>query len=108
MAQDTIIKGCDNPIVFEFTFSGYFAASGLNTFSSITLDIGSESYDNTVDTTKLIIDSDTQLTLSIGDSTTLADGSYSPTIKGFSVVYDDGYQLTSECKNTLGRKVRVC
>ena len=108
MAQDTIIKGCDNPAVFEFTFAGDFAASGLNTFSRITLDVGSESYDSDVDTTKLIIDSDTQLTLSIGDSTALSDGYYTPVIKGFSVVYDDGYELTGECKNTLGRKLRVC
>ena len=44
MAQDKIIKGFDNPVVMEFTFTGDFAALGLNTVTSISLSLGTDTY----------------------------------------------------------------
>lgn len=99
--QDVIIKGRDNPVTFEFTFTGDFAALGLNNFNRITVDIGSESYDSSVDISQLRIASETELSLSIGDTTLLETGSYTPTIIGYSVTYDDGYVLNSPDKRKV-------
>lgn len=99
--QDIIIKGSDNPVIFEFTFSGDFSASGLNNFTRITVAIGNESYDSSVDINQLKINSPTELSLSIGDTTTLDAGSYTPIIIGYSATYDDGYVLNSPDKKMI-------
>ena len=99
--QNTIIKGHDNAVVFTFMFDGEFAALGLNNFTRITIDIGAESYDSTIDVDKLKISSPEDLILSIGDTTTLDSGNYTPTIIGYSATYDDGYVLNSPDKKMI-------
>lgn len=102
--QNVIIKGRDNPVVFVFEFTGDMAAHGLNAFSQITVEVGSESYNltNAVDVT----DKNT-LSLNIGAATTLADGNYNPEIVGVSATYPNGYLLTGCKKKTLAGFVTV-
>ena len=111
MQQNTIIKGRDNPVRMSFTFSGDFAEQGLNSFTRVEIKLGdsvySETYDTVANPTLLkILNSGTTLELSIGDTTNLAVGSYTPQIIGYSNVYDDGYELTGNCKRVLG-KIKV-
>lgn len=109
MSQDTVIKSRDNPVTFVFSFTGDFAANGLNNFNRITLSIGGESYDSTIDTDRLIIDSATELTLDIGEVTALSNGAYTPEIVGYNAIeYVNGYALNSTCVNRLIGKVKVC
>ena len=107
MAENVIIKGRDNRVDIPFSFSGPFAASGLNTFTEVTLEIGGDSYSTTDNPTQLIIVDDNTLSLRIGDSTELADGLYLPEIVGFSATYDDGYLISGQCKPIIGT-IRVC
>lgn len=107
MAQNVIVKGKDNPVVISFTFTGDFAASGLNTFAEVTLSIGGESYSTVSDPAQLVITDDNTLELRIGDSTTLADGRYLPEITGISATYNDGYLLSGACKPIVGA-ITVC
>ena len=102
MSQNRIIKGKDNPVVMTFTFTGDFAASGLNTFTSISVDIGTESYTTALNPDNLFIVSDAELRLRIGDVTTLAAGRYLPEIVGFSITYNDGYLISGACNPVLG------
>jgi hypothetical protein len=88
--QNVIIKGKDNPARIEFTFTGDVA---LASFTSITVSLGGETY--TSGSAELDVDGNT-LVLSIGDTTTLAPGSYYPEIVGFSAQFDDGYLLSGE------------
>lgn len=105
--QNVIVKGNDNPVVMTFSFTGDFLASGLNTFTSITLTIGGEEYSTNLTPDNLSVESDTELRLKIGDTTALADGRYLPEIVGFSATYDDGYLLSGQCKPILGN-ITVC
>jgi hypothetical protein len=107
MAQNVIVKGKDNPVVINFTFTGDFAASGLNAFTSVTLAIGGESYNTVSDPDNLSIESATELRLKIGDTTSLDVGNYLPQITGFSATYDDGFLLTGTCKPILPT-IKVC
>jgi len=107
MTQNVIVKGKDNPVVISWTFTGDFAASGLNTFTRIELIIGGETYSTDLTPDNLSIESDAELRLKIGDTTALADGNYLPQIVGYSATYDDGYLLSGDCKRILGT-VRVC
>lgn len=100
MAQNTVIKGRDNPVIFEFKMTGDFAANQLNTFDSITLDIGGESYSTATTPANLEIVNDNELRLKIGDTTALDPGGYIPEIVGISADYNDGYLL-----NGLKRKI---
>ena len=102
MAQDKIIKGLDNPIVMEFTFTGDFAALGLNTFTSINVDIGTETYTTLTTPDNLFIVSNTELRLKIGDTTALDVGAYLLEIVGFSPTYNDGYLISGSCNAVLG------
>lgn len=106
MAQDTVIKGKDNPVIFNFSMTGDFAANQLNTFDSITLDIGGESYSTASTPDQLFIVSGNQLRLRIGDTTTLDPGGYVPEINGFSADYNDGYLLHGLKRRIFG-PVRV-
>jgi len=105
--QNTIIKGTDNRVNIVFTFTGEFTTNGLNEFTRITLALGNETYDTSVNTDELVIVSDTELSLRISDSTSLAAGFYLPTIKGFNSTFNDGFPLTSECSPELGM-IKVC
>lgn len=102
MAQNRIIKGLDNPVIMTFSFSGDFSVNGLNTFTSITLDIGTDTYSTTLTPDQLFIVSDNELRLSIGDTTTLDAGGYLPEIMGYSATYDDGYLLSGALNPNLG------
>lgn len=106
MAQDTVIKGKDNPVIFNFTMTGDFAANQLNTFDKVTVDIGGEAYATDTTPNQLFIVSGNQLRLKIGDITTLAVGGYIPEIIGYSTDYNDGY-LLSGVKRRLFGAVRV-
>ena len=89
-----IYLGNDNPVVFQFELGGDFALLGLNTFTDgVTLTIGNEEYSTETTPVQLFIVDNTDLKLNIGDSTSLVEGNYPVTIKGFSVNYDDGYVL---------------
>ena len=101
MAQDKIIKGFDNPVVMEFTFTGDFAALGLNTFTSISLSLGTETYTTLLNPDNLFIVSNTELRLKIGDITALAEDAYLPEIVGFSPTYNDGYLISGSCNVVL-------
>lgn len=105
--QNVIVKGNDNPVVMTFSFAGDFAASGLNTFISVDLVIGGETYSTDGTPTNLSIESDTELRLKIGDTTTLDAGNYLPEIIGYSATYDDGYLISGACKPILGN-IKVC
>ena len=102
--QNVIIKGRDNPVTFSFTFTGAFAADGLNNFTGITVEIGSESYDLT---NHVSIVDDVTLSLDIGAITSLADGNYNPEIIGTSATYPNGFLLTGCKKKTLAGFVTV-
>jgi hypothetical protein len=102
MAQNKVIKGLDNPVVMNFTFTGDFAALGLNTFTSINLDLGDETYTTLLNPNNLFIVSNTELRLRIGDTTALVAGSYLPEIVGFSATYNDGYLISGSCNVVLG------
>lgn len=104
--QNLIIKGKDNPVVIEFSFTGDFYQNGLNTFARLTLQIGDEIYDTSIDTDYLKIIDNNTLHLIIGDHTQLEPDKYVLTIIGYSNVYNDGYVLTSNEKR-LVEKVRV-
>lgn len=104
MSSNVIYKGFDNPIIFTFSFSGDFAALGLNNFTRIDVTIGSETY-STTGQYLAITDANT-LTLSISDVTNLADGSYGVEIIGFNSTYDDGFVLACKKARTL-TNVRV-
>lgn len=108
--HNIIIKGRDNPVILEFTFTGDFETNGLNTFDYITLSIDNESYstqdaDNKLTITDLIINDEVKkgagLELNIGDSTNLPVGYYTPAVIGYSPTYDDGYVLNSDDKREL-------
>lgn len=102
--QNTILLNRDNPIIFEFTFTGDFEVSGLNNFiTDITVQLGDEVYSINDSTPKLFIDSPTELRLSIGDTTALSAGYYTPIIIGYSPTYNDGYVLNSEEVKQLAR-----
>lgn len=102
--QNVIIKGRDNPVTFIFSFTGHMEAQGLNNFTAITVDIGSESYNLT--NAVSIVDKHT-LRLNIGAVTALADGNYNPEIVGTSVTYPNGFLLTGCKKKTLAGFVTV-
>ncbi len=90
--QNFIIKGRDNPVIIEFSFSDGFS---LAMFNNIEFKLGAETYSTQTHPDKIEI-SGNALTLSIGDTTALAAGKYLPTIIGYSAEYDDGYVLTGE------------
>lgn len=106
MSQSIVIKGRDNPAIFEFSFTGDFASLQLNTFSRVVVNIGTESYSTDLTPSNLFIVGDTELRLKIGDTTTLDVGSYTPEIIGYSAAYDDGY-LLSGAKKRLFSNITV-
>lgn len=105
--QNVIVRGRDNPVVMEFSFGGDFAASGLNTFNEVRVTIGDETYSTTSNPDNLFIESDFELRLRIGDTTSLGVGVYLPEITGFSATYNDGYLISGKCKPIL-EPIRVC
>ena len=98
-AANFFIKGRDNPVVINFTFADGFS---LADFDRIEFKIGNETYDSAVDAAAVVY-AGSKLTLSIGDTTALAVGKYTPTIIGYSATYDDGYVLTSKANAVLGQ-----
>lgn len=102
MAQDTIIKGLDNPVVMNFSFTGDFASTGLSAFNEIKLVIGTEEYSTVTTPDELFLNGNFELRLKIGDSTALDAGGYLPEITGFSPDYDDGYLLSGTKRKILG------
>lgn len=99
--QDTVIKGKDNPLVINFTFSiPSDPTFGLDTFTEIDVNFGAEDYSLTADPTIVVVNSNTQLQLNLGD-TAEPYPSYL-TIVGTNATYPDGYELTSKC---LGNQV---
>lgn len=92
--QNVIIKGKDNPVIFNFSFTGDFAAEQLASFDRITLQLGTETYDTSTQPNLLFLVGNAQLRLKIGDTTQLSPGGYTPEIIGYSADYDDGYLLT--------------
>ena len=102
MAQDTVIKGINNLVSIEFAFTDL---AGLLAFSDIQLTIGNETYTTLLNPTQLIAVSQTLLTLDIGTTTSLAIGSYVPTIKG--VLGSKTFELTGRCTPLLG-SINVC
>lgn len=105
--QNVIYKGYDNPVVFEFTFSGEFATDGLSNFTSMTVNIGTESYTTDGTPSQLFLNGNNELRLKIGDITALEVGSYQPEIIGYSATYDDGYLLNSSLNRQLAESVKV-
>ena len=98
--QNIIYVGEDNPVVFEFSFLGEFAQNGLNSFTYVTVELGGETYQSDTDA-ELFVNSPTELRLNIGTTTSLTDGEYLPTIKGYSPTYPNGYLINGEKKRLL-------
>ena len=105
--QNEIYLGFDNPVIFTWSFSGDFAASGLNTFTDIQINIGGEDYSTLATSENLFIVSNTELRLKIGDTTSLTAGSYLPEITGFSPDYNDGYLLNGVKNKRLTDKIKI-
>ena len=101
--QNVVYLGRDNPIIVNFTFTGDFANDGLSNFTDIQVTIGDETYTLLVNPANVIVSSDTQLRILIGDTTSLSPGGYQIKIIGISAIYDDGYVLTG-C-GSLGRVI---
>jgi hypothetical protein len=102
MAQDTIVKGFNNLVSMEFTFT---ELAGLLAFNDIQITIGDETYTTLLNPTQLIAVSQTLLTLDVGTTTSLAIGSYAPTIKG--VIGSKTFEITGKCTPLLGA-INVC
>lgn len=105
--QRYIHKGTDTPVRISFSFTGDFAASGLNTFTSLTVGIGSENYSTTDNPAKVVIVDNATLELAIGDVTQLSAGDYNLEITGFSGDYIDGYVITSAGKPVLPKVIVI-
>lgn len=91
--QNIVYLGYDNPIVIEFAFTGDFSDGGLSNFTDIRVIIGDETYTLLLNPTNIVIESNSELRVLIGDTTSLGVGAHYITIIGFSGVYDDGYVL---------------
>jgi hypothetical protein len=102
MAQDTIVKGFNNLVSMEFTFT---ELAGLLAFNDIQITIDDETYTTLLNPTQLIAVSQTLLTLDVGTTTSLAIGSYAPTIKG--VIGSKTFEITGKCTPLLGA-INVC
>jgi hypothetical protein len=102
MAQDTIVKGFNNLVSMEFTFT---ELAGLLAFNDIQITIGDETYTTLLNPTQLIAVSQTLLTLDVGTTTSLAISSYAPTIKG--VIGAKTFEITGKCTPLLGA-INVC
>lgn len=105
LVYDKFFKGTDTPVVYQFSFTGDFASGGLNNFTDIVFRIGSEEYD--LASGKVVISSDTELLINIGDTTSVNVGAYYPTIIGYNATYDDGYVLAHKCLDAT-KIVTVC
>lgn len=111
MAQDTVIKGTDEPVTFVFDFSSSteFATGGLDNFTEITLSLCSEEYSTVSTPSNLFTEDANTLVLAIGMDTTLPEGSYTPIIIGYNGQnYTDGKVLNSTSKNIIGKPIKVC
>ena len=111
MAQDTVIKGTDEPVVFLFDFSSSaeFSVDGLGNFTRITLSLCNETYDSVENPSNLYTTDSHTLVLKIGMDTLLDSGSYTPIIMGYNGQnYLNGKPLNTVCKNILGSPVKVC
>jgi hypothetical protein len=93
MSQNTVFIGNDNPVIVNFSFTGDFSVDGLSNFTDIQVGVGSESYTLLTNPSNVVVSSNTQLRIKIGDSTALGTGLYPLKIVGFSATYDDGYVL---------------
>ena len=89
-----IVKGTDTPVSFVFSFTGDFAADGLNNFTDIEVALGSETYTLASNPTNVIVESQTELRLVIGSVTSLSSGYYDPVITCISSTYQNGIRLT--------------
>ena len=98
--QNKIIKGTDQPVVMNFTFTGEFASGGLGEFTDIQITIGSEVYTSALNPSEVVV-SGNELRLLIGTVTSLDAGGYNLTIVGISPTYDDGYILSGGCINPM-------
>ena len=100
MPKNVITPPTDAKVVFVFDFqNSEFSVNGLDNFTNITVDIGSESYSTVGEPSRLYTDGTTKLVLDIGDITNLEAGYYIPTIKGFNPIYDDGVTLNDDGGN---------
>lgn len=110
MLQNVIMKGRDNPVEISFSFSeGDFKELGLNTFSEVTVTLGSKTYSTTDNPSQVYVSNNSDLVINVGSDTSLEIGTYLPEIVGFSNVYPNGYELTGRCKPILGYlEVKEC
>lgn len=99
MVANFFIKGRDNPVVINFTFTDSF---DLDDFDRIVFEIGDESYDSDIDAASVVF-AGSKLTLSIGDTTALDVGRYTIAITGYNTLYNDGYVLASRANPVLGQ-----
>lgn len=94
--QNRLFIGRGNPIVLEFAFNGDFADGGLFNFDNITAKIGGEEYSANNDPDKVIVTSDKELRIIIGDITQLDSGFYKLELIGYSSTYQNGYVLACD------------
>lgn len=88
MAQDTIIKGKDNPVVINFS------GVDLALFTDISVHFGSDQRTMLLNPESIIVKSDTELELNFQD-TTETSGNYW-CVSGFDAVNTNGIELTSK------------
>ena len=91
--QNVVYLGRDNPIIITFSFTGEFAADGLNNFDDLQIGIGGEAYTLLTTPNSVVVQSDTELRIFIGTVTSLEAGAYDIQITGINTTYDDGYVL---------------
>lgn len=102
-----VLLGKDNEVKINFTFEDDFAVRGLDNFTEIVVEIDGERWSSIEHPDFLRIESN-KLELSIGDITLVSEGVYFPLIVGYNDIYDDGYELSSDCKNELAQPIIVC
>lgn len=105
--QNVIYKGFDNPVIFEFVFTGEFSTDGLSNFTYMSVEIGGETYTTNGTPDQLFLNGNNELRLKIGDTTTLDAGSYRPEIVGFSATYNEGYLLSGALNKQLDSTIKV-
>tara|TARA_R110000851_G_scaffold295791_1_gene450783 strand:- start:78 stop:410 length:333 start_codon:yes stop_codon:yes gene_type:complete len=105
MALDTVIPNKANPILINFTFDVPSDPSfGLNSFTEINVSWLGVTHTLTVDTTVVVVNSNTQLQLNLGSVTSASDIPTYLVIEGINATYPVGneFVLTNKCLSNLG------
>lgn len=101
--KQKVIKGFDNEVFIDFTFTNDFT---LSEFTVIEVKIGDETYSTIDDPTQVYI-LENRLVLNIGENTTLEVNKYKPLVIGKNAYYNSGHVFTSPVNPVLGGDLDV-